>query len=69
MKCLKCGEEFERLFSGEYDSLEKEMCDNCLVFKRAIGLLTEEQKVSLYEMFNGGTFDNASFDEWLGGLK
>jgi hypothetical protein len=38
------------------------------VIKRCIKLMTEEQIVQLYETFNGGTFDNKSFEEWIEGI-
>ena len=36
------------------------------IIKICIGLMDEEQLVVLYEHFNGGTFDNESFKEWIG---
>jgi len=38
------------------------------IIKKCIGLMEEEQLVELYESFNGGTFDNESFKEWLEGV-
>jgi len=35
------------------------------ILNRCIELLDEQQKVELYESFNGGTFDTNSFNEWI----
>lgn len=35
------------------------------IIKKCIGLMNGEQLVELYETFNGGTFDNQSFKEWI----
>jgi len=39
------------------------------VIEICISLMNEEQLVILYEHFNGGTFDNESFKEWIGDLE
>lgn len=44
--------------------LEKSTTEN--IIKKCINLMTEEQLVELYENFNGGTFDNENFKEWIG---
>lgn len=38
------------------------------VLEYCISIMEEEQKVLLYESFNGGTYDNASFKEWIENL-
>jgi hypothetical protein len=38
------------------------------IIKKCIGLMTGEQLQELYEEFNGGTFDNKSFSDWIGGI-
>jgi len=38
------------------------------VLRFLLGLITHEQALELYEAFNGGTFDNESYIEWLKGL-
>jgi hypothetical protein len=35
------------------------------IIGKCIGIMTGEQLVELYEEFNGGTFDNNSFKEWI----
>lgn len=44
--------------------LEESKSEN--IIKKCIGLMNGEQLVELYETFNGGTFDNKSFKEWIG---
>ena len=44
--------------------LEESNSEN--IIKMCIGLMNEGQLVELYENFNGGTFDNESFKEWIG---
>jgi hypothetical protein len=70
MKCNECGKEL----TNETDcyghdcevniGLQKSNSEN--IIKKCIGLMTAEQLVELYEEFNGGTFDNNSFREWIG---
>ena len=43
--------------------LEESTSEN--IISMCIGLMTSEQLVELYEKFNGGTFDNESFKEWI----
>lgn len=43
--------------------LQKSTSEN--IIKLCIGLMTGEQLQELYERFNGGTFDNESFKEWI----
>ena len=35
------------------------------VIKECLNVMNEEQKVLLYEAFNGGTYSTLDFKEWL----
>ena len=39
------------------------------ILEYSLSLLDEEQKVILFEKFNGGTFDDESYNEWVEDLE
>ena len=45
--------------------MELEKSNSKTIIKTCIGLMNGEQLIELYESFNGGTFDNESFREWI----
>ena len=59
MKCRNCLKESETY----------PICDECenikTILNRCVYLLDEQQKVELFEFFNGGTFDENSFNDWI----
>ena len=51
----------------ELDEIESSpMTDKVLI--KSIEFLTHEQKVELYEIFNGGTYSDDEFNEWISEL-
>ena len=53
---------------GELQNKDKQIkmeSTNKNIVKVCIGLLEPQAIVELYEYFNGGTFDNESFNQWI----
>jgi len=51
----------------ELDEIERSpMLDKVLV--KSVELMTHGQKVELYETFNGGTYSEKAFNEWISDL-
>jgi len=77
--CENCG-----LIAIEHKSIEeKSFCITCKkveseeiekspmldkVFEKSLELMRHEQKVELYESFNGGTYSEKAFNEWISDL-
>ena len=49
--------------SNIFNKINSESKD--VIIKECLNLMNEEQRVSLYEKFNGGTFSTLEFKEWL----